>query len=74
MSHTGLAHQLVVVPPGLIDQWSSEINKFAPVLSVVKIYDFKSLETITVGQLIKADVVLCPIDMLVRKGFIEWLM
>jgi len=34
---------LVAVPPGLIDQWHSEIKKFAEPLRVVKVYDFASL-------------------------------
>lgn len=62
---------LVVVPPGLIDQWASEIKKFAPSLTVIKIYDFKALDQTTLEQMIEADVVIAPIDILQSYGYLE---
>lgn len=62
---------LVVVPPGLIDQWASEINKFSTKLNIVKVYDSRSLSKISVKQIIEADVVIAPIDILEAKGYLE---
>jgi len=62
---------LVCVPPALIDQWGKEIEKFDPVestrgLKVVKIYE--STTNVTVGEILSADVVLAPIDILDSNG------
>jgi len=62
---------LVVVPPGLIDQWESEIQKFSSGVKVVKVYDFKSLTKLAVKQIIEADVVIVPVDILEAKGYLE---
>jgi len=65
---------LVVVPSALIDQWSSEIRKFTPLtLKVIKIYDHQSLIRIPMKDIIEADVVICPIDILEAKGYMEHL-
>ena len=65
---------LVVVPNALIDQWSSEIKKFDPLnLRVIKIYDLKSLLQIQMEDFMKADVVICPIDILEAKGYMDHL-
>eukprot|EP00957_Ditylum_brightwellii_P044118 3347797-Ditylum_brightwellii.AAC.1 len=55
---------LVVVPPGLIDQWKSEIRKFAPSMKVISVYDYGSIGKIRVKDMIEADVVICPVDIL----------
>jgi len=55
---------LVVVPPGLIDQWDSEIQKFSDSLKVICIYDLNALKKVTVQSMIEADVVICPVDIL----------
>jgi hypothetical protein len=61
-----------LVPPGLIDQWRSEIRKFAPSLTIVEIYDFATLQKkITVSAIVNADVVICPVDILECKGYLE---
>ena len=62
---------LVVVPPGLIDQWGSEIDKFSSGLRVVKVYDCNALKMFTVKQIIEADVVIIPVDILEAKGYLE---
>lgn len=62
---------LVVVPPGLIDQWKSEINKFSTSLTVICIYDFDYLSKVRVKSIIEADVVLCPVDILESEGYLE---
>jgi len=54
---------LIVVPDGLIGQWESEIKKFSN-LSVVCICDTKGLREITLRQILHADCVICPIDIL----------
>ena len=61
---------LVVVPPGLIDQWGSEIQKFASSLSVIKIYDCDTLQKTELGTIIDADVVICPVDILEANGYL----
>ena len=38
---------------------------------MVKIYDCKSLENTTAGEILGADVVICPIDILESKGYFE---
>ena len=62
---------LVVVPPGLIDQWGSEIRKFSTGLNVIQVYDFDSLKKRTVKEIIEADVVIIPVNILEAKGYIE---
>lgn len=64
---------LVVVPPGLILQWESEINKFSESLNIVSIYDLEKLKSITLKQIINADVVIFPIDILESKGYLDHL-
>ena len=61
---------LVVVPPGLIRQWADEIVKFSPVdVKIVKIHDFGSLQKTSVRDLLSADVVICPVDILEQKEY-----
>jgi len=55
---------LVPMPPGLLDQWKGEINRFAPHLRTVCVYDLSSLKKLTVKDICNADVVLVPIDIL----------
>lgn len=62
---------LVVVPPGLIDQWASEIKKFSSGLKVVKVYDFNALNMLSVREIVEADVVIAPVDILEAKGYLE---
>ncbi|CAB9508230.1 C-5 cytosine-specific DNA methylase [Seminavis robusta] len=61
---------LVVVPPALIDQWESEVQKFAPSLVVITVHDFKELDSIKLSSLIEADVVVCPVDILESKKYL----
>lgn len=61
---------LVVVPPGLIDQWDDEIDKFSQGLTVIKIYDCGSLKKVTVQEIVDCDVVICPIDLLESQGYL----
>jgi hypothetical protein len=62
---------LVVVPPGLIDQWKAEVNKFTTDLSVLQVYDFQALQKTTCQQIVDADVVIVPIDILQSEGYLE---
>ena len=62
---------LVVVPPGLLDQWVREIKKFAPRLKPVCVYGLQCLKKLSVKDLTEADVVLCPIDILEDKGYFQ---
>jgi SNF2-related domain len=55
---------LVVVPPALITQWGEELRKFTDGLNVVQIYSNKSFSTIPYATVRKADVIICPIDIL----------
>jgi len=56
---------LVVVPPGLIDQWKREINKFTSAMpKVICIYDDNALNEYSLQEFIDADVVICPVDIL----------
>jgi hypothetical protein len=61
----------VVVPPALIDQWASEVVKFTSSLSIVKIYDLRTLAETSLGTLIDADVIICPIDILESTGYLQ---
>jgi SNF2-related domain len=61
---------LVVLPPALVDQWESEIKKFTSELSVLKIYDFHTLKTTTVADILQSDVVIAPIDILESDGYL----
>jgi len=62
---------LVVVPPALIDQWESEIDKFSESLKVIKIFDHNSLKKVSVKNMMEADVVICPVDILEAKNYLE---
>lgn len=62
---------LVVVPPALINQWRTEIKKFSKSLRVIQIFDLTSLMRISVEEIVKADVVICPIDILESIGYLE---
>lgn len=62
------------MPPGLIDQWRCEIDKFAPSLSVVCVYDLKKLMALSVKDLLRADVIACPVDILESKGYFSHLL
>ncbi len=53
-------------------QWESEINKFSPrKLRVIIVYDFKTLKELKVRNVLEADVILVPIDILESKGYFE---
>jgi len=68
---------LVVVPPALIDQWESEIQKFTDAslnFKIVKIYDSTTLSKTTVQTLLHADVVICPIDILESNKYLHSLL
>ncbi|KAL3914572.1 MAG: hypothetical protein SGARI_000052 [Bacillariaceae sp.] len=65
---------LVVGPAVLLKQWESEINKFSDGLNVLCIYDTAQLQSTTVGQIIEADVVMAPINILELNGYINNLM
>ena len=61
---------LVVVPPGLIDQWKSEIKKFTNTMpSVLCIYDTEALKRYSLKDIIEADAVICPVDILEAKNY-----
>ena len=61
---------LVVVPPGLIDQWKSEINKFTNAMpNVLCIYDTEALKRYSLKDIIEADAVICPVDILEAKNY-----
>jgi len=65
---------LVVVPPALIDQWESEFKKFTEDVKVLKLYGNKELANINVKDIMEADVVICPIDILESAGYMESLL
>jgi hypothetical protein len=65
---------LVVVPGHLILQWQGEFEKFAPHLKVLCIYDAGSLLNFTVKELVQADCVICPVDILETKGYLQHLL
>jgi hypothetical protein len=62
---------LVVVPPALIDQWESEIHKFTTSLTVLKIFDHATLAETKIKQILEADVVVIPIDILESSGYLD---
>ncbi|KAI2504229.1 pyrimidine dimer repair by nucleotide-excision repair [Fragilaria crotonensis] len=62
---------LVAVPPGLIDQWHSEIKKFSDKLDVVKVYDYHSMLKVSVEKMVGADVVIVNVDILQADGYLE---
>ena len=63
---------LVVVPPGLIDQWKKEVEKFTDEMpSVICIYDDAALKNTNVKQIINADIVICPVDLLEASGYMS---
>lgn len=62
---------LVVVPSALVQQWESEISKFTSGLKVLCIHDTTKLKFTTVQQIIEADVVIFPIDIIESKGYTE---
>ena len=55
---------LVVVPDQLIKQWEGELRKFTSGLSVITIYNEGNLSAYSVKQIVEADCVICPIDIL----------
>lgn len=65
---------LVVVPPGLLNQWQNEVNKFAASLKVICVYDLNCLKKLTAKDLLGADVVVCPIDILEGAGYLHHLL
>ncbi|KAL7533584.1 hypothetical protein ACHAXR_005329, partial [Thalassiosira sp. AJA248-18] len=61
---------LVVVPPGLIDQWKKEIEKFTNALpNVICIYDDNAMKRYSLKDIVEADVIICPVDILEAKGY-----
>jgi len=63
---------LVVVPPGLIDQWKSEIKKFTDNMpNVICLYDTDTLKKVSVEKIVEADVVVCPVDILESHGYMS---
>ena len=59
---------------GLIQQWGNEIKKFSKGLKVICIYDFNELKKISVKDILGADVLICPVDILESKGYLDNLM
>ena len=62
---------LVVVPKFLVDQWESMIHEFATGINVLNIRDTKALKKISVQQIIEADVVIFPVDILESSDYTE---
>ena len=61
---------LVVVPPGLIDQWKKEVLKFTDNMpKVICIYDDDALKRYSLKEIIEADMVICPVDLLEATGY-----
>lgn len=67
-------HTLIVVPKTIVTQWSKELKKFAPGLSV-QVYDGPK-RTKEVSDLLGADIVLCPYSVVHSKtcilGHVHW--
>jgi len=62
---------LIVVPSALINQWKSEINKFAGDLKVICIYDYNNFISLTVRNIIDADCIITTVDILTHPGYFE---
>lgn len=63
---------LVVVPPGLIDQWKREVQKFTTEMpKVICIYDDTAVGKTSLQQILDADMVICPVDLLEAKGYMS---
>ncbi|KAG7339316.1 SNF2 family helicase [Nitzschia inconspicua] len=62
---------LVAVPSGLINQWNSEIDKFTTGLNVLCIHDLSKLKNTSVKQIVEADVVVAPVDIVESKAYTE---
>ncbi|KAL7551244.1 LOW QUALITY PROTEIN: hypothetical protein ACHAWF_014435, partial [Thalassiosira exigua] len=63
---------LVVVPPGLIDQWKMEVQKFTSAMTnVICVYDDEALGQYSLHDILEADVAICPVDMLESKGYMN---
>jgi hypothetical protein len=61
---------LVVVPPGLIDQWKREVQKFTDDMpKVICIYDADAMKNYSLKNIVEADMVICPVDLLEAKGY-----
>lgn len=52
------------------DQWKSELHKFTSSMKVICIYDFTALKRYSLQQIIEADVVIAPIDILEAKDYL----
>jgi len=65
---------LIVVPPALLGQWKLEIQKFSPTtLTVTIVYDFATLQNLSLQTILDSDVVLVPIDLLESTGYLDHL-
>jgi len=65
---------LVVVPSHLITQWHNEMGKFSDNLNVYCIYDLASLNNLRVKDVVEADCLVCPVDILESPGYLEHLL
>jgi hypothetical protein len=61
---------LVVIPSHLIGQWKSEIDKFSSGLNVLTISDLGCLKKLKVKDIVNADCVICPFDILQADGYL----
>ena len=55
---------LIIVPPTLAVQWRDEISRFCADKTLIAVRSLKDLEKLTVGDVLKADVVLVSISIL----------
>eukprot|EP00536_Pseudo-nitzschia_multiseries_P012821 jgi/Psemu1/33218/gm1.33218_g len=65
------AATLIVVPPALINQWYEEFDKFVHervMLKVLKIYSIRQLMEHSVKDILSADAVIVPVDILEGDG------
>jgi hypothetical protein len=60
--------------PFPLAEWQGEFEKFAPHLKVLCIYDADSLLNFQVQDLVHADCVICPVDILETKGYLQHLL